>query len=228
IWVADHGDGTLTRVDPLAGDFIDTIHVGDGPAALSADRRNVWVADDLDSTISRIDPLRDAVTSVSPTNGTPNGVATWGRATFVGTGSDGGMSRLGGSNEPVARLAGHGQRVAPLGSTSDGLWVGIRAGGTAHRGGSLRVVTSSPTRPLDPALDDEYTPLQVLGLTNDGLVTLNHAAGAVGTHLVPDLAVALPRPSQSGTTYVFRLRSSINYSTGGRVTASDVRHTFER
>ena len=38
-------------------------------------------------------------------------------------------------------------------------------------------------------------PSQFLGLINDGLVTLDHAAGPDGTRLVPDLALALPPPS---------------------------------
>ena len=71
-------------------------------------------------------------------------------------------------------------------------------------------------------------PPQFLGLTNDGLVTLNHAAGPDGTRLVPDLALALPAPTGNGRIYTFHLRPGIRYSTGALVRPSDVTHSFER
>ena len=71
-------------------------------------------------------------------------------------------------------------------------------------------------------------PPQFLGLTNDGLVTLNHVAGPDGTRLVPDLALALPVPADNGRTYTFRLRPGIRYSTGALVRPSDVTRSFER
>lgn len=228
LWVANHGDGTVSRVDPSAGEVTDIVRVGDGPAFLTATPAGVWVADDLDSTVSRIDPRRDAVTSVAPTNGTPAGLVAWKRTVLVSATGDHGLSPVGDAGDMLAALAEGGDRIGPLLSARNGLWFGADAGGDAHRGGTLRVVTSSPQGPLDPAIDDQFSPLQALGLTNDGLVTLDHAGGAAGTELVPDLAVALPRPSQNGTTYVVRLRRGIAYSTGGDVNASDVRHTFER
>ena len=65
-------------------------------------------------------------------------------------------------------------------------------------------------------------------MTNDGLVTLNHADGPDGTRLVPDLALSLPLPSDRGRTYVFRLRPGIRYSTGEPLRAGDVRRSLER
>ena len=45
---------------------------------------------------------------------------------------------------------------------------------------------------------DDVTPVALLGLTNDGLLTLNHVGGPEGTQLVPDLAVAVPSPAEDG------------------------------
>ena len=53
-------------------------------------------------------------------------------------------------------------------------------------------------------------------------------AGPEGTRLVPDLALALPAPTDRGRTYTFRLRPGIRYSTGALVRPSDVTHSFER
>ena len=83
---------------------------------------------------------------------------------------------------------------------------------------------------IDPAAATagDMPPPQFLGLTNDGLVTLNHVAGRDGTRLVPDLALALPSPTGHGRIYTFRLRPGIRYSTGALVRPSDVTRSFER
>jgi peptide/nickel transport system substrate-binding protein len=60
----------------------------------------------------------------------------------------------------------------------------------------------------------------------DGLVALAQASGAA--QLVPDLATAVPVPTDGGRTYVFRLRPGIRYSTGVPVRASDLRRGLER
>jgi peptide/nickel transport system substrate-binding protein len=83
-------------------------------------------------------------------------------------------------------------------------------------------------RTADPAIEDEISPLQLFGLTNDGLVTLNHAGGPDGTQLVPDLALSVPAATQGGRTYRFRLRRGIRYSTGRALAPHDVRRSFER
>ena len=51
---------------------------------------------------------------------------------------------------------------------------------------------------------------------------------ASGTQLVPDLAVAVPRPSDEGKSYRFQLRDGIRYEDGSPVRASDARHALER
>ena len=71
-------------------------------------------------------------------------------------------------------------------------------------------------------------PPQLLGMTNDGLVTLKHIGGSDGTQLVPDLAESLPLPTHHGRSYRFQLRSGIRYSTGEPVRPEDFRRAIER
>ena len=59
-------------------------------------------------------------------------------------------------------------------------------------------------------------------------MTLDHVAGPDGGRLVPDLALALPRPDDGGRTYRFTLRSGIRYSDGAPLRPGDVTHSFER
>ena len=55
---------------------------------------------------------------------------------------------------------------------------------------------------------------QILLLTNDGLVGYKRVGGIEGSELVANLATSLPRPTEGGTSYAFRLRPGIHYSTG--------------
>jgi peptide/nickel transport system substrate-binding protein len=65
-------------------------------------------------------------------------------------------------------------------------------------------------------------------MTNDGLTGFKRAGGAEGGDLVPNLAVALPHPTDGGKTYTFRLRRGIRYSTGELVRPADFRRAIER
>ena len=46
--------------------------------------------------------------------------------------------------------------------------------------------------------------------------------------LVPDLATAIPTPTNGGRTYTFELRDGIRYSNGEVVAAADFRRALER
>jgi len=82
--------------------------------------------------------------------------------------------------------------------------------------------------PTDPAIAYYSWAWQMLSLTNDGLVGYRRVTGLAGDQLVPDLAVALPVPAGGGTTYTFRLRTGIRYSTGAPVRPEDFRRAIER
>jgi hypothetical protein len=69
---------------------------------------------------------------------------------------------------------------------------------------------------------------QWLILTHDGLVGYKRVGGPEGTKKVPDLATAIPKPTDNGKTWAFTLRSGIKFSNGNAVTGKDVKATFER
>ena len=68
----------------------------------------------------------------------------------------------------------------------------------------------------------------MFSITNDGLVAYRHVGGPAGGTVVPDLATALPVPADNGTTYTFRLRPGIRYSSGALIRPEDFRHALER
>ncbi len=126
---------------------------------------------------------------------------------------------------------GLGGQLSALAAAGGGLWAAVDAAGPSHRGGTLNAVYSAgDVITIDPAgqTSNDTPPPQFLGLTNDGLVTLDHVAGPDGTRLIPDLALALPAPADHGRTYTFHLRPGIRYSTGPLVRPSDVTRSFER
>ncbi len=55
IWITDSADNLLLRVDP-AGQVIDRIPVGHGPAGVTFGDGEVWVANELDGTVSEVNP----------------------------------------------------------------------------------------------------------------------------------------------------------------------------
>jgi peptide/nickel transport system substrate-binding protein len=124
-----------------------------------------------------------------------------------------------------------GDHPVALAAAGGGLWTAVDAAGADHRGGTLTSISYYTNIDwIDPAASNSpnVPPPQLLGLTNDGLVTLNHVAGPLGTRLVPDLALALPVPTSTARTYTFHLRPGIRYSTGAFVKPTDVTHSFER
>lgn len=101
--------------------------------------------------------------------------------------------------------------------------------GSTHATFTLTTLANAaPSGSPDPQVDYTLQEWQLLILTHDGLVGFERAAGTAGTKLVPDLATAIPKPTDGGKTYTFTLRSGIKFSNGKVVTPLDVRATFER
>ncbi len=189
IWVANHLDRTVTRIEPSTGRVEATIEVGEGPNALGAAADSLWVGNEFDDSIVQIDPATNAA-------------------------------------EPAVSVGGE---AASLVVDGDGLWLAVGASATEHRGGTL-TVSSEVEAPasLDPAVAYDPTALQILSITNDGLLSYKKVGGPDGNTLVPDLAAALPEVSADGLTYRFPLRAGIRYSTGDLVRPEDFRHAIER
>jgi YVTN family beta-propeller protein len=231
VWVADDQAGTVARIDPFTGAVTNKVRIGDAPSALAATAGGVWVLDPLDATVSRIDPEHAAVAATIPLGGAPASLIQAGDRVWVSDPLHGtleGIDPLRGVLASTISLAG---RPAALAAAGSGLWVAEDAGGADHFGGTLRTVSSYEViDTIDPAASTSpnVSPPQLFGLTNDGLVTFDHVAGPDGARLIPDLALALPAPGDSGRKYTFQLRPGIRYSTGALLQPSDVTRSFER
>jgi YVTN family beta-propeller protein len=69
VWVANSESGTVTRLDPATGKFVDTIGVGADPNDIAVGLGSVWVADGNDGTVTQIDPSLNQVGSTIPSGG---------------------------------------------------------------------------------------------------------------------------------------------------------------
>jgi YVTN family beta-propeller protein len=231
IWVADYNQNKLVDVDLKTGEPLTSVHVGTGPSAVAIGADAVWVACQLDGTVWRIDPRSGSVIAAIPVGSGPASIVVANESVWVGNRYSGTVARIDpNSNAVVAKVKAAGEPVG-LVAWRKRIW---EAGAplVRHRGGTLRLLHRNPLTTtittIDPDLNIDLLPLQSDSLTADGLVTYNHAPGAAGTQLVPDLALKLPEPTDGGTTYTFPLRRGIRYSDGRLVRARDFRRSFER
>jgi len=231
VWVANATDGTVSRISPTSGEVVRTVTVGNGPRAIAVGAGAVWVANSLDGTVSRIDPASDTVMGLAEVGDGASAVAVGPGGVWAASEGRGTVTRLDPeTNRPVATID-VGSAPAAAVVVGGALWVATRGAPTSHRGGTLRVAAATDELPvsIDPVLRD-YDALQgqVVTLTNDSLVGYRQVGGNSGSELVADLAASLPRPTAGGTTYTFRLRPGIRYSTGQVVKPEDVRSSIER
>jgi peptide/nickel transport system substrate-binding protein len=230
LWAASDSNRTVTQIDPTTNAVARTIAVGGGPAGMTYAHKALWVANSLDGTISRIDPEREVVTATTAVGNGPVAIAVADGDLWI-TNQYGGTVALvdPASARVLARVRVGSRPEGAAAAAEGGVWIGVRGEGASHRGGTLRLLNTTPSfDSIDPTGPLAISPTALLGMTNDGLVTFKHVGGADGVALVPDLAVSLPTPTGAGRTYVFKLRRGIRYSTKRRVRAADVRASFER
>jgi YVTN family beta-propeller protein len=236
VWASSETSGTVTEISPQSGDAMRTIDVGAGASGLAFGAGSLWVANTLAGTVSRIDPRRGGVVStiaVGAGDG-PSSIAVGPGGVWVANEFAGTLARIDPRRDKIVQKLAIGQRPQALALVNGKLWIGLRASGASHRGGTLRIqmatgkITTAPV--LDSADPTAYGTLvaRLLSVTNDGLTAFRRVGGVGGTRLVPDLAVALPRPTDGGRTYTFQLRRGIHYATGELVRPADIRHGLER
>ena len=230
VWVTSQQAGALLRVDPADNQPSRAIPIGHSPVGLAVGAGSVWVAD-AGGTVWRFDPRAGRVRTIK-VSGVPVGVAFSGGALWVADSLNGSVSRISPASDSV-QLIHLGNEPTDIAAASGRVWATVLPSLASHRGGTLTVITQlppdeGPRPPTDPAIAYYYWAWQMLSLTNDGLVGYRRVTGLAGDQLVPDLASALPKPSDGGKTYTFHLRNGLRYSTGAPVRAEDFRRAIQR
>jgi YVTN family beta-propeller protein len=84
VWVADAGNGTVTRIDPASGQPVERIPVGGDPGSIVSGGGAIWVADSLGATVARIAPATETVTQTITLGGAnPDALAFGGGRLWV-------------------------------------------------------------------------------------------------------------------------------------------------
>ncbi len=97
-----------------------------------------------------------------------------------------------------------------------------------HRGGTLKLVAKAAGGTIDPHVNYTLQYWQLYQATYDGLLAFTKAGGNAAFQVVPDLATAIPTPTNGGKTWVFKLRRGIKFSNGKPLTTNDVVASLRR
>jgi peptide/nickel transport system substrate-binding protein len=228
MWVTSSSTGQLLLVDPQENQVSQEIPIGNGPRGVAVGGGSVWVSNEPDGTVSRLEPRSGRVRKIT-VGDAPAGVAYGDDAVWVANTSGGTVSRIDPEtgSQRLVEVGNQPTDIAPVGRNA---WVTVLPGRASHRGGTLKIAVGPGTVPnsADPKAFSGINQWQLLSLTNDGLVTYRRAGGLAGAELVPDLATALPQPTDGGRTYTFQLRSGIRYSNGDGVEPGDIRRGIQR
>jgi peptide/nickel transport system substrate-binding protein len=129
------------------------------------------------------------------------------------------------TRSPIAMVIAFAALITGCGSGSSG---SSSTASQGNRGGTLTALVNGTPDSIDTAVAYTFPIQQLLIDTNDGLVGFRKTTGTAGEQIVPDLATAVPRPTDGSKTYAFHLRRGIHFSTGQLVTPADFTYTFER
>jgi ABC-type transport system substrate-binding protein/DNA-binding SARP family transcriptional activator/DNA-binding beta-propeller fold protein YncE len=228
MWVSSTSTGQLLLVDARTNTVTQSVPIGNGPQGVAVGEGSVWVANTPDGTVSRFDPGTGRIRKIT-VGGSPTGVAYGDGDVWVAGGTSGKILRIDPADDSV-RPAVVGNEPSGVAAVGPDAWVTVLPGSASHRGGTLTLALPTDGVPYspDPTQFAGLPQWQLLSLTNDGLVTYRRTGGLPGAELVPDLATAIPQPTDGGRTYTFRLRDGIRYSSGAAVRPADIRRGIER
>jgi peptide/nickel transport system substrate-binding protein len=234
LWVASEDGASITRLDPVSGIALAApILLASRPRAIALDADALWVASG-DGTVTRVDPSARVTATVDV--GTPLGSIALGLDAVWVADLEGHIYRLSASDpSSTPTRISTGSSVGALAVVDGDLWGAAQASAASHQGGTLRIVAApfrvSVDRPRAVPYDTDPLDHPVFNaslLEADGLIGYRRVGGTLGSTLLPDLAVAIPPPTNAGATYTFQLRPNLEYSNSQPVRAGDFRRAIER
>ena len=232
VWVTNSADGTVTRIDP-ATLLTTTIPVGHGPAAITMNAAGAWIANAGDDTLVRIDTHTNAVGGTTRVGDGPAALLATPGALWVANTRGGTLMRLDPRSGNVNRTIRLGGTPDALASAAGRVWVAVAAATPrpTTSGGVARLTVQDDFVSLDPALAaTSTTALAVSYTTCANLVTYPDRPAPAGSRIVPEVAEAIPTPTDGGRTYTFTIRSGFHFSppSTDAVTAATFKSSIER
>ena len=133
LWVANAGDSTLARIDPVTNRVTAKIKVGKGPCGVVSGADAIWVDGYGTNTVERVDPVQRKVVASIPIGPSVWDVEFGAGSVWATSELDGTVSRIDpATNKVVATIkAGSGPRQVRYGAGA--IWVGNGAGKNVWR-----------------------------------------------------------------------------------------------
>ena len=123
VWVANSGDGTVSRINAAANTVVQTIPVGILPVAIASGPSGVWVTNSGDDTVDQIDPATGTVTKTVQVGGRPDGIAVGRDAVWVANAEDGTVTRIDPATGQPSGPVSVGSGPAGIAVTPTAVWV---------------------------------------------------------------------------------------------------------
>ena len=140
VWVTDSADDLLLRVDS-AGQVIDRIPVGRGPAGVTVGGGEVWVANELDDTVSEVNPGAGRQVATIQVGIGPDVIAFGYGSVWVANETSDSLSRIAAGTGEVVATVRLGGSPAGLAAGVGAVWV------TSEETGELLRVDPGDDRP---------------------------------------------------------------------------------
>jgi YVTN family beta-propeller protein len=131
-WVTDSADDMLLRIGP-AGQVIDRIPVGRGPAGVTVADGEVWVANGLDGTVSEVNPGSGTPVALIAAGIGPDAIASGYGSVWVANVTSGTVSRIDAATGKVVSTIYLGGAPAAIAVGDGAVWVTSRETGELLR-----------------------------------------------------------------------------------------------
>jgi YVTN family beta-propeller protein len=164
LWVANTGEGTVSRVDPASNRVLQSISVGVSPNAIAVTGNDVWVTNGGSGTVTRVNTVTNTQTDVIRVGNQPTAIAGAQGGVWVANGGDDTVQRIDPISGSTDRPIGVGDYPDGIAVDGTGLWV------SNGRDGTVQPITSDGT-PGSPIVVG--TGPRGLALTADALWVAN-------------------------------------------------------
>ena len=223
VWVVSEDGASVSQLDPVTGVTLAApIQLAVRPTGIALDAESAWVSA-ADGTVTRIDRAGNRIMSTIDIGGPLTAIAVSADGSGSGRRRAAYISWIRPVRRPCRNRSRPAARSVPW-PRSRG-----RCGSPPRR---RRPATGEA--PCASCLPMSWRSIRWMGIPQhpglqaDGLVGYRRAGGSAGGVLLPALATTVPRPTDGGLTYTFRLRPGLEYSTGMPVRAADFRRAIER
>lgn len=123
LWVSNHDDGTVSRVDPTSNEVVATIKVGESSGPLVVADGAVWVSSYETGTVTRLDPVSNTVAATIHAGVTPDWMVAGHGSVWVANYNSGTVTRIDPGRNAVSATIEVGQGPRWLAVADDAVWV---------------------------------------------------------------------------------------------------------